>query len=395
MLSGVRGACVAAVLCWLANVVPACAGPALLYDVSTGRVVYAEDADQPWFPASLAKLMTAYLVFDTWKSGKAERTGPITISAKANGRPRMRLGLGVGKVITYEEAMAALIIHSANDIAVAIAEAVAGSEAAFVEEMNATAARLKMTTTRFINANGLPGEGQHSTARDLAILTQAILREFPEHAGLFAAMSAPVGKRMLATHNPVLLRVLGGDGMKTGFTCSAGYNIVASVTRDGARLVAIVLGEQTPAKREARTAALIEHGFRMLDWKTALSAPTLETLPVEPFDAELVRAANLTKRFKDCQPPEPQLDADGNPVCPEVTDERAAKSVRAIQAIRKMKAMKVSKGAKAKPDPCAPPVVAKLKPPPQRAVKVVAKRGGSSASVSESGGTSVFGSALP
>ena len=164
----------AALACWLASTQPSVAGPALLYEATSKQVLYAEKVDQPWFPASLTKLMTAYVVFEAWKTAKVERTSKLTISALANSRPRARLGLGTGKVITFDEAMAALILFSANDIAVALAEAVAGSEAAFVDEMNITATRLGMASTRFINANGLPGEGQYSTARDLAIILRAI-----------------------------------------------------------------------------------------------------------------------------------------------------------------------------------------------------------------------------
>ena len=365
MTTGLRRSIFAVATCCWALSLPVSAGPALVYDATSRLVLFAEHADHPWYPASLAKLMTAYLVFETWKTGKAERTTPITISARANSRPRMRLGLGAGKTITYDEAMAATILHSANDMAVALAEAVAGSEEAFVEQMNATAKRLGMASTRYINANGLPGEGQHSTARDLAILTSAILRDFPEHAGLFATKTAPVGSRTVATHNPVVLRVLGGDGMKTGFTCSAGYNIVASATRDGHRLVAIVLGEPTSAKREARTKALLEQGFRTLDPAPESVPVVLDTLPFEAFDAEQVRALNLAKRFKDCQPREPELDADGKPVCQPAKGQRPGKPGTAANGNTRDKSKAVV---------CAPAVVAKVKPQPRRAAKVVAKR---------------------
>lgn len=361
---------IAAMACWLWTMTPASAGPALVFDATTRQVLYAEQADHPWYPASLAKLMTAYLVFQFWKSGKAEPTSTLTISAKANSRPKMRLGLGTGKVLTYEEAMSALILHSANDIAVALAEAIAGSEAAFVEQMNVATKQLGMTSTHFINANGLPGEGQSTTARDLAILTNVILQQFPERAGLFSMKTAPVAGRTVATHNPVLLHLPGGDGMKTGFTCSAGYNIVASATRDGHRLVAVVLGAQTSAKRAARATTLLENGFRTLgpspaSTPEATPAPTpvlLDALPVESFDADAVRALNLTKRYKDCLPPPPELDADGNPVCQQV---RLSKTAKARLA---------AKGSKTKPAPCTPPAVAKIKPPTKQIAKVVAKR---------------------
>jgi D-alanyl-D-alanine carboxypeptidase len=335
---------------------PAHAGPALLFDTSNGQVLYAEDAGQPWYPASLAKLMTAYVVFDAWKTGKVARDSKITISAKANGQPPMRLGRGVGKELTYDEAVAALIMKSANDIAVALAEAVAGSEEAFVAEMNATAQRLGMSGTRYINPNGLPGEGQYTTAKDLAILTQAIVRDFPQHLPVFAMATAQVGKKTIATHNSVLVSIEGGDGMKTGFTCSAGYNIVASATRNGHRLVAVVLGQASNAKRAARTAALLEYGFRMLGWKALFPAPTVESLPEGAYDRELVRMANLEKRFKDCRDPEPAeapVVASGDP------------------AAGSPPASPVAKGAGVKQAAAA---AAKAKLPPKRILKASLKR---------------------
>ena len=223
---------------------PALAGPVLLYDTTDNHVLYAENADQPWFAASLTKMMTAYLVFEAWKTGRATPDTKITISAKANAQPKMRLGFGAGKELTYDDAVKALIIVSANDIAYALAEAVSGSEEAFVTEMNAKAQQLGMTGTRYINPHGLPGQGQHTTAQDLAKLANALLRDYPEHMPYFGLAMTEIGKmkKMIATHNPVLVTFEGGDGFKTGFTCSAGYNIVASAMRDGRRLIAIEIG---------------------------------------------------------------------------------------------------------------------------------------------------------
>lgn len=302
--------CLAAVLMLALFARATAAGPILLYDASTEQVLYAQDADQPWYPASLAKLMTAYLVFDAWKAGKVSKDTQITISAKAASQPKMRLALGAGKTLTFDEAIKALVIKSANDIAVAIAEAMSGSEEAFVAEMNATAARLGMTDTRYINASGLPGEGQHTTARDLALLTQALLKTHADELGVFSLPMAQVAKKTVATHNTVLNRVPGADGMKTGFTCSAGYNIVASATREGRRLVAIVLGEISKSKRAAAAELLLEHGFKTAGWKDLFPAPTLASLPGGHYDREAVRAENLEKRFKDCKDPEP-IEAPG------------------------------------------------------------------------------------
>lgn len=286
----------------------ASAGPALLYDAGNGRVLYAEDADYPWYPASLTKMMTAYVVFEGWKSGKIDRNAKIVISANAAKKPKMRLGLKAGKDISWDDAVIALIMKSANDIASAIAEAASGSEDTFVAEMNKTADRLGMRHTKFVNPHGLPGEGQHTTAKDMAILTQAIARDFPQHLGIFRMSEAQIGNKRIATHNPALVNIAGGNGMKTGFTCSAGYNIVASATREGRTLVAIVLGEKTKVARAKRMTTLLEHGFTTVAWKERYPAPLLETLPASFKDRDALIAANLVQRLKDCTGPEEETE---------------------------------------------------------------------------------------
>lgn len=291
----------------LASSAPASAGSTLLYDAADGRVLYAEDADQPWYAASLTKMMTAYVLFEDLAGDRLKLTDKIKISAYANAQPKMRLGLGAGKEITIDEAVKALIIESANDIAVAIAEAVEGSEEAFVQRMNATAYRLGMYSTRYINPNGLPGEGQQTTARDLSLLAQALQRDFPQYQSYFALKEAKVGRLKMATHNPVLGLVPGGDGIKTGFTCSAGYNIVGSAARNGQRLVAVVLGAPNKKDRAERVQRLFEFGFARRDWMTAFPAPPVAGLPETPFDRALVREENLGKRFNNCRDPIPEL----------------------------------------------------------------------------------------
>jgi D-alanyl-D-alanine carboxypeptidase len=220
-----------------------------------------------------------------------------------------------------------------------------------------------MGTTRFINANGLPGEGQQSTARDLGLLTEAILRDFPDNAALFAAKMAPVGKRTVSHHNPVLSHVAGGNGMKTGYTCSAGYNIVGSATRDGHRLVAIVLGEKTSARREARIRSLLEYGFERLEWKAFLPPATLDNLAPEPFDAEQVKTENLVKRWKECRDPEPPVDANGNPLCPPVAEGKGGKSAKPVKVA---KAAKPAEGEQSAPVACPQQVAAVNKPKTRR-----------------------------
>lgn len=287
--------------------VPASAGAALLYDAGNGRVLYAEDADQPWYPASLTKMMTAYLLFEHWATGKAVPEDKITVSTYANSQPPSRLGLGAGRTLSLDDAAKALIAVSANDIAVSIAEALAGSEEAFVEKMNSTAHRLGMYGTRFLNPHGLPGEGQYTTAKDLALLTQALLRDFPDRLGYFSMVTGNVGKRVIGSHNTILTTVSGGDGMKTGYTCSAGYNIVASASRDGHRLVAVVLGEASKSKRAIRARDLLEWGFMRRDWKALFAEPTVWSLPETSFDRQSMRALNLGKRYSDCLDPVPEF----------------------------------------------------------------------------------------
>src|SRR5215470_10647480 len=259
---------------------PTWAGPALLFDTSTGAVLYAEDQDNQWHPASLTKIMTAYVVFDAVKTGKVTLETKIGCSELANSQPPSKVGLPVGAEMTIETALQALIIKSANDVAVMLAEAVAGSQDAFVEKMNATAARLGMTRTKFVNANGLPAAEQVTTARDLATLSMAVIKDYPQYAPLWAMMDMRIGNRHLRTHNGLLANYEGADGLKTGFICDSGFNVVASATRDGRRLMAVVLGEATGRERTTRAASLLEHGFQTQGWKALFATQSLNSMPM-------------------------------------------------------------------------------------------------------------------
>jgi len=170
----------AALAAWAFCAQPVAAGSAVVFDYQDGHVLYAEDIDAPWYPASLTKMMTAYLALTAIREKRATKDTKIFISPAAQKQPPTRLGLKVGKDITLDEALRALIMRSANDIAVAMAETLGGDEASFVKQMNQTASRLGMAHTHFINPHGLPAEQQVTTARDLGILAQALLRDFPE-----------------------------------------------------------------------------------------------------------------------------------------------------------------------------------------------------------------------
>ena len=258
----------------------ATAGPALVFEPINGTVFYSEDPDAAWFPASLTKLMTAYVTFQALKAGEIKPDTELTCSKQAASQAPSKLGLAVGGQITVDTGLKVLIVKSANDVAVMLSERVAGSTESFVARMNQAATRLGMTRTHFVNVNGLPEEGQITTARDLAKLTRAIIVEFPEYSDLFAMPQVQVGKQLIRSHNGLLRDFPGADGMKTGFICDSGFNIVASATRDGRRLVAVVLGEPSIASRRDRAANLLENGFKRYFWKSVFGT-TIDGLAMQ------------------------------------------------------------------------------------------------------------------
>jgi D-alanyl-D-alanine carboxypeptidase len=275
-------------------------GPALVFDPTDGRVLYAEDADDQWHPASLTKIMTAYLTFEAIKAGKLTLEQRIPYSAQAQIQPPMKLGLHVGATLTVDQALKSVIIKSANDVAVVLAEAVSGSQAEFSSLMNRTAQRLGMTRTTFVNASGLPAPLQVTTARDLAKLARAVVTEFPEHAPYWSMFNAKVGKILIGTHHGLLRSFEGADGLKTGFTCDSGYNVVASATRDGHRLMAVVLGESSGAKRTLRAATLLEHGFHSYGWKRLFNhTQSLDAMEIAST-AKPVMSVRKTVMSYDC-----------------------------------------------------------------------------------------------
>jgi D-alanyl-D-alanine carboxypeptidase len=247
------------------------AGPALVFEPKSGVVIYSEDPDAPWHPASLTKLMTAYIVFEELRNKKLKLDDSVTCSGHALKQAPSKIGLPVGAQMSVSKALEALIIKSANDVAVMLAEKVSGSEEAFVVRMNATALRLGMTETHYSNANGLPNDKQITTARDMAILARAIRKKFPQHDHLFSQYRMKLGKRPLHSYNRLLKTFKGADGMKTGFICASGYNVVASATRNNRQIIAVVFGERSGASRTKRAASLLEYGFDTYLWKAAFS----------------------------------------------------------------------------------------------------------------------------
>lgn len=275
-------------------------GPTLLFDVDTGQVLYAEQQDQRWHPASLTKIMTAYLTFEALKTGRLKPEQKLVTSERANKMPPSKIGLPVGAEMSMDLGLRSLIIKSANDVSVMIAEAIDGSVEAFSERMNRTASRLGMTRTRFNNPNGLPDRTQVTTARDLAKLSRAVLSEYPQHAHFWATPTMRIGRIRLRSHNSLLRNFAGADGIKTGFICDSGFNIVASAKRDGRHLAAVVLGEVTPADRAARAGTLLQHGFETMAWKRLLAPVTLTSLPLNAADPPAPTIRNSIKVW-DCR----------------------------------------------------------------------------------------------
>jgi len=279
----------------------ATASPALVFEPYNGTVFYSEDPDALWFPASLTKLMTAYVTFEAMRNGEVTPETKVICSKKASVQAPTKLGLPVGGSIDLDTALQVLIVKSANDVAMMVAETVGGSEESFVARMNAAAKKLGMTKTNYVNPNGLPDERQYTTARDLARLSRALIIEFPEHADIFAEKFVQVGEKRLGTHNGLLRTFAGADGMKTGFICDSGFNIVVSATREGRKLVAVVLGEPSTRVRNARAAELLENGYKRYFWKslfgTSLDGLAMQTsLSDEPAHLRSVICGPRPKR---------------------------------------------------------------------------------------------------
>lgn len=240
---------------------PALAIPRLLVDMANGEVLYAEEAGRPWHPASLTKLMTAYVTFRAIESGRISLDTPVIISERALKEPPSKVGLPVDTALPMKDALYLLIVKSANDIAVAVAETVSGNVENFVAEMNQTAAAMGMTATHYVNPHGLHDAAQVTSARDLAVLALSIRSHYPQYSDMFATGAVRLGGTALPSHNNLLTELAGTTGMKTGYVCASGLNIVATVERGGRGLMAIVLGGSSGRERGELTAELVLKGL--------------------------------------------------------------------------------------------------------------------------------------
>jgi D-alanyl-D-alanine carboxypeptidase len=238
--------------------------------------LHAERATDPWFPASITKLMTAYVALDHVRANRASFETLLTVSESAAALPPSKMGFKPGTQLRLDNALKILMVKSANDVAATVAENLGGSIEGFSAMMNEQAARLGMRDSHFANPHGLPDERNQTTARDMAILARALIKDFPDNQDLFRIGAIQYGRRIMRNTNGLIGRYPGADGMKTGFICSAGFNVVASATRNGRHLITVVMGAPSANERTMKAAELFDRGFGSQgNW----SSPTLTALP--------------------------------------------------------------------------------------------------------------------
>ncbi|WP_243695744.1 D-alanyl-D-alanine carboxypeptidase family protein [Rhodovulum marinum] len=267
---------------------------AMVIDARTGEVLHARNADTRLHPASLTKMMTLYIAFEAIEHGEISLDSLVTISKKAASEPPSKLGLRPGQKIKLRYLIRGAAVKSANDAATAIGEAIEGSEAAFARRMNRTAKALGMSRTTFRNAHGLTEEGHLSTARDMTTLGRHLFYDYPEYYNLFSRQTTDAGIRTVSnTNRRFLSSYRGADGIKTGYTRAAGFNLVASAERGGERIIATVFGGRSSAARNAQVAELLDLGFQRAPSRVAVRKPAK---PVYVAGADGPDAAGRTSR---------------------------------------------------------------------------------------------------
>jgi D-alanyl-D-alanine carboxypeptidase len=290
----------------------------LVVDANTGRVLYQRSADEPRYPASLAKLMTLYLLFEQLEQGRLSLTTKIRFSANAVAAPPSNLDVDEGTEIAVIDAIKALVVKSANDVAVAVAEHIAGSEEAFAELMSRKARDLGMTGTVFRNASGLPDAGQVTTARDMITLAVRLHDQFPTQFPLFATRTFTWGSETYRNHNTLLFRYGGLDGMKTGYIRASGFNLVASARRGKKHVLAAYFGGRTAALRNAAVRTHLDAGFAKASvTKTRRPGPMLVAHAKTPPPAAQSKAPPAVEHAKTA----------AEPVAPPITPPMTAAAV--------------------------------------------------------------------
>lgn len=301
---------------------------AYVIDAKTGQVLFAKNADKRRFPASLTKMMTIYLLFEAMKTGRVSPQTQIPVSARAAAEPPTKLGVRAGGSVSVDTAIKSLVTRSANDIATAVAEYLGGSEDGFARMMTNKARQLGMTGTQYRNAHGLPNPNHWSTARDQAILGIALREHFPQYYRYFSVRSFQFGKQSIHSHNRLLGKLEGSDGIKTGYTRASGFNIATSVQRDGRSIVVVVMGGSSAASRDQHVAALVREYFPKASRKGGgglVSAP-------RPGKGEAPAVASLTLPKRDIPTPYGRPDMTGEMQVAAYAEPETAPAVAAVAA---------------------------------------------------------------
>lgn len=264
----------------------------IMIDAKSGKVLYSENADELRYPASLTKLMTLYLTFTALENGELKLNDNLKISHTAANRSPSRLGLTPGKTIDVETAIVATIVKSANDCATVLGESLAKDERTFAGLMTDTAKKLGMTNTTFKNASGLQHSSQKSTARDMAILASALYHHFPQYYSWFSITEFEYDGKKYTSHNSLLKSFEGADGMKTGYTAAAGFNIVTSAKRDNHRIIAVTMGHDQQDQRDKKVAKMLETAFTQIKANSKIDSKTLYATLHDTPKAKTIKVAN-------------------------------------------------------------------------------------------------------
>ncbi len=296
---------------------PAHAESTILVDVASGKVLQADNATYPWYPASTSKLMTLYVTLSAIRDHRITFDTLFTVSRTAAMQAPTKMGFPAGTQVTVDNAIKMMMVKSANDMAMVLAEGIGGSVDGFAQQMTETAHRLGMSESNWVNPNGLPADGQITSARDLAILARALIREFPQYSFYWHIPAIQYGRRVVRNYNPLLGRYPGTDGMKTGFICASGFNLVATATRDNKQLIAVVLGAPSGAARAVKAAEMLESGFRQnpLSWLIPSLGTVNELKPIEadPPNLKDQMCGPHRKRMQQAESDDEGLDgADAN-----------------------------------------------------------------------------------
>ncbi|WP_273689530.1 D-alanyl-D-alanine carboxypeptidase family protein [Ketogulonicigenium vulgare] len=336
---------------------------ALVMDARTGQVLDSENADTRLHPASLTKMMTLYIAFQAIERGEVSLNSQVTVSANAAAQPPSRLGLRAGQRIELQYLIRAAAIKSANDAATAIGVGISGSEEAFAARMNATARAMGMNNTHFISMNGLTTNGHYSTARDMTILGRHLIYDFPQYYNLFSRRSADAGIATVRTTNSRLLdNYQGADGIKTGYTQAAGYNLTASAERGNVRIIATVFGATSNADRHTRITRLMDRGFANAPRNARLRPPEAPPAFLTPQQQQPSAPARLPET-PPARPTEENFDmnaliaavsasAAGNSPPPAPPSSETLAALRPIARPSQATAAVVAAAA---PEPAAPP----------------------------------------